>query len=572
MKASARTIAPLVAVATLLAVAPAAQSQVSVTRQLEAQLTGGATHQPRQAPPDTAPAPTPADQPAGGVPDYVPSGPLIVDNGFRPQTDGFSFENYSDAPAHNLTPAVLERMFGHQVCSSGSGSGCVLTPPAQKWMDGENESMGNGHCYGFSVAALRIWKGQLRAPDFGAPVTPQLMLDRNLPLQETIAESYAYQDLPSVLAFDIYPPTPNDMLNMLRKDLADRGAESWTLGIFHRDGSAGHAVTPYAIEDRGAGKYNVLVYDNNYPGVTRAIAFDTAANRWSYVAQTNPDDPAQLYEGDRTTKNLDIAPTTPGQGLQKCPFCKASSAGGAAPVAYNTLSLVTKSVTDHAHMVIDDGKGHTAGIIGGQLVNTIPGVKVVLPRATQDWLGKPEPKFQIPRQLTVGVTIDASALTKADQEDLNLTGPGYDISTSELTLKPRDRVRVSLAGNGQRVSYRSNGRESPFVALGYADRGLAYAFVAKAYSVSPGSTFTINLDPRHRRLHFSTVSATGQGIYGLGFGRQTGKGVQTFAAPSVRLRRGETGTLAYGKFKRRGQTVPLLIRRGRHVRTVRLHS
>src|SRR5207248_225671 len=29
---------------------------------------------------------------------YTPTGPLVADNGFRPETDGFAFENYGKAP------------------------------------------------------------------------------------------------------------------------------------------------------------------------------------------------------------------------------------------------------------------------------------------------------------------------------------------------------------------------------------------------------------------------------------------------------------------------------------------
>ena len=39
---------------------------------------------------------------------YVPTGPLIVDNGFRPSRNGFSFDNYAnDATTQNLTPTQM---------------------------------------------------------------------------------------------------------------------------------------------------------------------------------------------------------------------------------------------------------------------------------------------------------------------------------------------------------------------------------------------------------------------------------------------------------------------------------
>ena len=81
-----------------------------------------------------------------------------------------------------------------------------------------------------------------------------------------------------------------------RSEAYSNGGPLYTIKIFNADG--GHAITPYAVEDKGDGKFAVLVYDNNYPGITRAVEFDTNANTWSYNAATRPDLPEALYSGD----------------------------------------------------------------------------------------------------------------------------------------------------------------------------------------------------------------------------------------------------------------------------------
>src|SRR5581483_3355453 len=84
---------------------------------------------------------------AGNVPNYQPTGQLIADNGFRPDKNGFPFENYgNDGNPKNLGPPEMQALFGDQVCSSGSGDSCQLTPPAQQWMDEQNAGMNGGHC------------------------------------------------------------------------------------------------------------------------------------------------------------------------------------------------------------------------------------------------------------------------------------------------------------------------------------------------------------------------------------------------------------------------------------------
>ncbi|HEV3225433.1 MAG TPA: hypothetical protein VGZ52_01315, partial [Acidimicrobiales bacterium] len=67
---------------------------------------------------------------------YTPTGPLVADDGFRPETDGFSFENYGKAPEGqpprmNLTAVEMRKLFGDAVCADASSGKCDLIPPAQ---------------------------------------------------------------------------------------------------------------------------------------------------------------------------------------------------------------------------------------------------------------------------------------------------------------------------------------------------------------------------------------------------------------------------------------------------------
>ena len=56
----------------------------------------------------------------------------VADNGFRPDPNGFSFENYgNDSGYANLGPAEMQKLFGPGVCVN-TQNGCTLTPPAQR--------------------------------------------------------------------------------------------------------------------------------------------------------------------------------------------------------------------------------------------------------------------------------------------------------------------------------------------------------------------------------------------------------------------------------------------------------
>ena len=89
-----------------------------------------------------------------------PSSPLgiVADAGFRPNSNGFTFENYGQVLASglaptNLTASDVEALFGSQVCADAKLRRCDLIPEAQAWLTSTNQAMAGGHCYGFSVLA-----------------------------------------------------------------------------------------------------------------------------------------------------------------------------------------------------------------------------------------------------------------------------------------------------------------------------------------------------------------------------------------------------------------------------------
>ncbi len=112
----------------------------------------------------------------------------MADLGFRPQVNGFSFENYGkDKQVTNLTPAEVRRMFGDQVCANIKGDTCTLTPPAQQWMEQANGAMAGGHCEGFATLSLLFYSNKVDLTKFGADKVVDLKLDGNEALQREIA-------------------------------------------------------------------------------------------------------------------------------------------------------------------------------------------------------------------------------------------------------------------------------------------------------------------------------------------------------------------------------------------------
>src|SRR5262249_25616207 len=151
-----------------------------------------------------------------------------------------------------------------------------------------NARMAGGHCMGFSVTSIEFFKHVRNTADFGAKTAFKLPIQGNVSLQSLLAENWTFQDLPSVERKRVVG-TPAAIVRALVQSLNSQN-ELYTIAIFKRDGSGGHAITPFAIEDKGGGKFAILVYDNNFPGVIRAIKVNATANTWHYIGGPDPRD------------------------------------------------------------------------------------------------------------------------------------------------------------------------------------------------------------------------------------------------------------------------------------------
>ncbi len=259
---------------------------------------------------------------------------LVADTGFRVGKDGFGFENYGSQVCsggngsmwggncyrvENLTSAEMVRLFGTQVCKSVAQDGtCTLTKVAEKWMNEINSVVANGHCEGMAVLSSLFYSGIENPSDFGASSVNNLSLKNNRSLQREIAYWFTTQWFMDDYLIENDPKT---QVNYLIKHFNSDPNTPIPLGIYQRNLSGGHAVTAYAVIDRGNGIYLIMVYDNNYPNEERYITVDTIKNSWSYKTSTNPWASVGNYSGQGKTNPIQIGPIEPRLGQFKCDFC-----------------------------------------------------------------------------------------------------------------------------------------------------------------------------------------------------------------------------------------------------------
>lgn len=509
---------------------------------------------------------------------YTPTGPLIADDGFRPAVNGFAFQNYGAVPpgGTNMVAADVQKIFGDGVCADTKGGSCNLTPEAQNWMDQTNAAMSGGHCFGFAVATQLLWQNAgLKPADFGADTAPALKDVGNDALQRQIAVNWAYQVLDSVNAAKV-KGTPDDIIARLKTALVKNPTELYTVAIFNATG--GHAVTPYALEDAGNGIVNILVYDNNWPGVTRAIKVDTTANTWSYLAALNPAEKAELYQGDATTQNLLLYPTTNALKTQPCPFCGkvqapvsglksasgavVGSAATADATAIDDIYLTSGSDTSHGHLLITNPSGQRVGYVDGKLVDEIPGAEVIQPMSDESWLVDQEPEYHVPDGVTYTITIDGTGLAAADPETVGVIGPSSDLEVNAIDLQPGQKDTLVAGPDATELSYTASSTRTPTFEIAVSDAKAYYNFTISGVADAPGSTVKLGLPPTAGTLSIDTQNSTGTATFDLSMSREDADGQLNFDHKGIDLAAGDDASLQFGNWAADGQSIPLVLNQG----------
>lgn len=497
------------------------------------------------------------------LPATASAGTIVADTGFRPAPDGFSFPNYGDEEGYrNLDATEMQRLFGPAVCLAGKGAKCVLTPPARAWMEEGNRAMADGHCFGFATLSELIHDGSLprfgfrRLSQLGAGATTpfELLIPDNKRLQSAIARAFVYQMLPAVADQSVYG-TPSGVLRVLIALMNKPGEEPATLTIHQRDGENGHAITPYAVEDMGNGLYDIHVYDNNWPGNTsRRVHVDTRTDAWSYYGAINPGDPEAVYEGDAKTETLGLAPTRVGLGTHPCFFCIGRQGQRS---KYNEIRL-SGSADSHADLLVIDPKGRKTGVVGGRIVNRIPGAKVARrtsgarPSANGELLyaDSPVPIVRVPKRIGFRVRIDGRRLKFVDRETLTLVGPTYDATVENLVMAPGQVAELALSRDGQALGYGgSRLTRVPAVSFGAESKRTASRVTVTAVGAPRGSAMTFVERPKRKLMWIGDRTARKR-TYRLAIERYDSKGPAPTLQRTVTIAGQQRAYLYYGPLAR----------------------
>jgi hypothetical protein len=398
-------------------------------------------------------------------PPDTPSGSVLADTGFRPGHDGYKFENeggkYPKTPPV-LTGAGVVKLFGKDACVGGDTKSCKLTPAANEWMGVINRKMNMGQCEGMAVSSLAFFKKVISPAEFaaGATTTHDLTHANVGPL---IGYYWAFQTVNPVLGTKIkslLTQTPNGVEDTL-VEMMKRG-ELATVAI--RSDHGGHAVSPYAVEDRGNGIHWIRIYDNNWPDKERYIIIDRNANTWKYeLASLNPDVPREPWQGNAESHTIAVVSLATRLGKAECPFCTGGTTKIVVPHGTNSISL-----TNH--------EGKRIGRDGDKMVNEIPGASVVDLNSYLQGEGEGELMYAVPADADYDVHIHGTDRKTTehhadDDHGVAIIGNGSAVAVETSKLKPGEKDTLSLHREGG-VKYASgNGGTIPPIRLAHDGDG-----------------------------------------------------------------------------------------------------
>jgi hypothetical protein len=488
---------------------------------------------------------------------------LIADLGFRPEVDGFSFSNYaSEKQYEGLTPEDLRRMVGEQVCACQPKGQCILTPTWTYWLEMANSLSNGGHCQGMAVLSLLIYEELVDVNDFGANRTVDLRVAGNGVLQKEIGYWFSHQLLEPTISASI-KDKPSRILDELIASFRDNNTtRKYTIALFKRDGSEGHAITPFAVRDEGDDLYGILVYDNNYPKEARALVVNRSNESWTYESASNPNDPSSLYEGDADSLTLALYPVYAQLVPQNC-----------SSLSEDVCQIWAEGETE---VLIVDEKERILGYINGRLINEIPGAQVIDPIIDDENFSSPI--FVVPVLENFKIVLQASDPEEQATANLTVLAPGYIIYVENATLKPgaKDVIAISpaqsLLGDQTTTSfvYYPGSMESPTMTIGTLDGDAQYLFVVEGYDLQYGMNLVASALTDEGIFAFGYTNSTKDCLFDLGIARIDESGEQVFGHDGVKIAPDCVAMLEYGNWTGNSSPMPLILKCEDEIETVDL--
>lgn len=482
----------------------------------------GGDHQPQKHDGAEAPADSAEPQEKDGTKDdsTIGDGPNVVgsikgipeadnyvaDNGFRPAQNGFLFPNGDrdergrrlqfpvNSPGH-LDKDGMQRLFGTEKVCLGleeHGGECLLTPGAHEFMNMVNRKMNGGQCEGLAVFSLSLFSGRDPVDAFEEGATLAADLEQDL-IRGPVGYYFSYQFLQPFRGYlfgQMDQTTPNGVLDTVIASLKQK--DDPVALEFFQPRVGGHAVVPYAVEDKGNGIFHVRIWDNNFPKASRYIEFDKNKNSWLYsFAAINPSEDARPWGGDASQNTIVATPVSQRMGVDGqdavCPFCERET---------GIRMLMTSG---GVNALIHDSQGRKIGMENGKLVNEIPGASAHPVMSFIPGEAPPEPLYELPANEDYDIELVGKG---SGQGTVGVFGTGSAMVVEDINMNKGEKDRLNISRDGKGLDYTpGNEGRKPKVRLAMGSGKDSYRIELNDLKPKKGSKLGFRINRQSQRLN-----------------------------------------------------------------------
>jgi hypothetical protein len=496
--------------------------------------------------------------------DWIPSGTIVVDSGFRPYPNGLPYAGFGDSLAANalffdtpdeqlqeISSSTMRNLYGDGVCVStkrlGPKGPCALTPAAIELGNYLVEkARAQNRSLGFTLASAGVFNGRIDPVRLGAAsLGGQSTL--TLDAQDVLLRQSAVH-----LTTLAPSQTPAQVVRTLIRTIRlGRIPAALLLGWEQGSRTFGLSLTPYAIYRKAPGVFDIAVYDSNYPTRERAVRVDIASNSWEYLAVSTFGQPAETIRGDAATLTMSLLPLIESLARQYCPVCINAPAEDLVvfdPIPADQAGRLSYEVWSLRGDPIDDSRMMPLPTLNAPLAQQveIPAARIV-----------PDQGYLIP--------IDATGLTQSIPVSLLIASGRDSGRVSWESMPVGAQVMVNVENQWGIISVKSDQRMQVALSKSFSYSRRSYEVTISGGTPTPAdearaidldrSTETVRIGHRYGKPGRLDVTAT----------IHAASGSVEWIAPGTRWKANERIRLDYSEWRALGDKPRLLLLRGGEV-------
>lgn len=454
----------------------------------------------------------------GGAGEWAPVGVPVADSGFRPYPNGFSFLNFGPnlyfnqrflgqpeplarngvpvSPFH-ITSRDMRLIFGDGVCivdgALAPNGPCALTESALAILELSKQWTSPGRCYGFVTVAAGFFNGII-PPAVLRTGEVNSMTTLNRPTQRALARTVISQYFS---AKGFRQDSMAQLISTLRESLSS-GQTQYSILLFGQPG--GHGVLPYAVLDRGNGRFDIAIYDPNFPNQARSVRVDVNANSWEYEGSALPGTGSLAWSSaGGPSSSIWFGDVASGLAKQDCPFCLRSAEDTV--VSFSSLLSENAGVFEAVRILHPDGRP-----LDPDLFEILP----IINQVGEDLVNPPA--IRVKTGVDFIVSIDSAGVVRPQPLIMTVVRPGEVRRVDLEDLAPQVRTQIRIAAQLPVAQVISEPVRRVQITQTLESNPSSFRFSSQVVPRRGSVNVTLRVDPDKKRLFLRNGSQNVQNV------------------------------------------------------------